>query len=996
MTLLVVSLFTVSALAQTVKVTGKVTDSKTGEGLPGVSVIVKGTQNGTATDINGAYSINAPKGASLEFSFVGYTTTTAKAEGATLNIRLVEASKTIDEVVVIGYGSVKKSDATGSVQAIGAKEFNKSAAINPEQLIQGKTPGVVITSSGGAPGGSSTVRIRGGSSISASNDPLYIIDGVAISGGSVSGASNPLNAINPNDIESMNILKDASATAIYGARASNGVIIITTKKGTSGMKVTYSGKMTVNTVAKYVDVYSASEFRKVVGDYFGNQFVDTYKPAAVALLGAGSTDWQKEIFRTALGSDHNVSISGSTLKNVLPYRVSVGYTNEDGILKTSNFERTTAALVLNPSFFDKTLNVTLNLKGVYNHNTFANTGAVGAAVSYDPTQPIYSSDVAYKPYGGYKTWLQADGLPNKLATANPVALLNQHSDKADVYRSIGNLTLDYKIPFVDGLKANLNLGYDYSKSNGRTVESPESAFNYNVISGKVSSGSNNPYNELRRAQLLDFYLNYSRTFDNDYVNQFDVMGGYSYQHFWKSGSSRVQDQQGVSEVRNFPYISENYIVSFFGRANVTLLKNFILTGTFRRDGSSRFTGDNKWGMFPSGALAWKVSDMDFMKNVDWVKEVKLRLGYGITGQQDITDNDYPTLGLYNYGKPGAYVQMGYNADGTPKFVQVLRPEKYNANLKWESTATANIGLDFSLLKSRLTGSVDVYQKKTSNLINTVPVSAGSNFSNEILANVGNLTNRGFELALTGKLISQSDLTWDLSTNLSYNKSNITKLLQNSDPAYQGVPSGPGVSGTGTTVLIQSVDYSRNTFFVYEQIFNKLGKPIEGAYVDQNGDGIINESDKIHFHQADPKYTMGISTSVTYKKWDFAASGRANIGNWVYNNVASGASYSGIYNTGYLSNKSTFLNDFGYNSSTTKTALSSYFVQPASFFKLDYVTLGYRFEKVFKKLNIRVSATAQNVLTITKYKGIDPEYNNGIDNNIYPRPRTYVMNLNVEF
>jgi iron complex outermembrane receptor protein len=382
--------------------------------------------------------------------------------------------------------------------------------------------------------------------------------------------------------------------------------------------------------------------------------------------------------------------------------------------------------------------------------------------------------------------------------------------------------------------------------------------------------------------------------------------------------------------------------------------------------------------------------------LNWIKEVKLRLGYGVTGQQDITDNDYPTLGLYNFGKSGAYVQMGYNADGTPKFVQVLRPEKYNANLKWESTTTSNIGLDFALFKSRLTGSIDFYQKKTSNLINTVPVPAGSNFSNEILANVGNLTNKGFEVALTGKIISQGDLTWDLSGNISYNESEITKLLQNSNPSYQGVPSGPGVAGTGTTALIQSVGYPRNSFFVYEQIFNSNGKPIEGAYVDQNGDGIINESDKIHAHQADPKYTLGLSTSVTYKNWDFAASGRANIGNWVYNNVASGASYSGIFNTGYLTNKSTFLDDFKFNQSTTNTSLSNYFVQPASFFKLDYVTLGYRFNKVFEKLNIKLSATAQNVFTITNYKGIDPEYNNGIDNNIYPRPRTYVVSLNIEF
>jgi TonB-linked outer membrane protein, SusC/RagA family len=997
MTLLVVSLFSVGAMAQVLKVTGKVTDAKTGEGLPGVSVIVKGTTTGTATDINGAYSINASKGATLVFSFVGYTPFTATVEGTTLNVKLAEASKTIEEVVVIGYGTVKKSDATGSVQAIGTKDFNKGASVSAEQLIQGKTPGVVITSDGGAPGSSSTVRIRGGSSISASNNPLYVIDGVAVDNSSIAGMSNPLNTINPNDIESINILKDASATAIYGARASNGVIIITTKKGTSSMKVTYSGKMVVNTVAEYAKVYSAEEFTNKVNSYYGDPTLSSYNPKAVALLGTSSTDWQKKIFHTALGSDHNISVGG-TLKDFFPYRVSLGYTNEDGTLKTSNFNRTTGAISLTPSFFNKTLNVSLNLKGVYNTNRFANTDAVGAAVGYDPTQPVYSSDAAFIPYGGYYTWLQTNGKPNKIATSNPVALLNQTADNSHVYRSVGNLMFDYKIPYIDGLKANLNLGYDYSKSNGSKVQPANAAFTYNEIGGQQSSGYINNYNELRRTQLLDFYLNYNKEFSNEYLNQIDITGGYSWQHFWKSGNSVSHDQQGVSPVISLPYITENYIVSFFGRANFTILKNFILTGTIRDDGSSRFTGSNKWGLFPSGALAWKVSGMDFMKDIKWLNDVKLRLGYGITGQQDITTNDYPTLGLYAYSKQGALIQMGYNTDGSPNFVTMLRPGGYNNNLKWESAATTNLGLDFGLFSNRITGSIDVYQKKTSNLINTVPIPAGSNFTNQILANVGDMTNKGFEVALSGKIITKQDFTWDVNANLSYNKSEITKLLQNNDPSYAGVPTGSISGGTGNNIQIQSIGYARNTFYVYQQIFDKNGKPIEGAYVDQNGDGVINQADLIHFHQSDPKYAIGLSTILTYKKWDFGAGGRANIGNWVYNNVASGASFQSIYSqSNYLSNQSSFLNDFNFNQVTEKSRLSSYFIQPASFFKLDYVSLGYKFSGIFKsKLNIRLSATAQNVFTITKYKGIDPEYSSGIDNNIYPRPRTYVVNLNLDF
>ena len=974
--------------AQNIRVSGTVKDAKTGEPLPGVNVIEKGTTNGIATDMDGKYALSVPKGSTLVFTFIGYQPQEVPATSATLNVSLEPITETIDEVVVIGYGTVKKSDATGSVQAISSKEFNKGAVVNPEQLIQGKTPGVVITSSGGAPGSGATVRIRGGSSISASNDPLYVIDGVAIDNNSIAGMSNPLNSINPNDIESISVLKDASATAIYGARASNGVIIITTKKGTSGLKVSYLGKAIINTVAKYTDVLSAEEFTATINTIFNDPTKPTYNKDVAPLLGKDNTDWQKKIFRTAWGTDQSLSVSSQLMDN-FPIRVSFGYTKENGTQKTSSFGRTTGSISLSPKFFDNTLSVLLNVKGVYTDNTFPNGGAVGSSVSFDPTKPVRSDAAAYKPYGGYFTWLTA-GQPNTIATRNPVALLEQTTDNSYVYRSIGNLQLDYKLPFVDGLRANLNIGYDYSKSNGKYFNPENAAFAFNT---QLGNGLIRNYSELRRTQLLDAYLNYNKAFENDIIQLVDVTAGYSWQRFWRSGKSHQETLAGKDK-RDNRYISENYLISFFGRANVTLFQYFLLTGTVRYDGSSRFSTDNRWGIFPSAALAWKISDMPFMQNMDNVNELKLRLGWGITGQQDIIGGDYPALGIYSYGINGAMVQFGYDAQGKPFFVDVLRPGPYNQNLKWEEARTANIGLDFGFFNNRLYGSIDIYQKKTNNLINFIPIPAGTNFSNQVWANVGNMKNNGIEFSVTGKAITKPDMTLDINFNMAYNKNKITKLLQNQDPNYQGVPTGGIGGGTGNTIQINSVGYPRNEFFVYEQVFDENGKPIEGVYVDQNKDGLINNLDLIHRQNADPDVTLGIGATLTYKDWDFTFAGRANIGNYVYNNIASQASYLGMFDqSNYLSNQPTYLLKQNFYN---RQLLSSYFVQPASFFKMDYIGLGYRFENIFKsKINARLSAIVQNVFTITKYDGIDPEYSNGIDNNIYPRPRTYVISLSLD-
>lgn len=988
MTLLVVSLFTVSALAQTVKVTGKVTDSKTGEGLPGVSVIVKGTQNGTATDINGAYSINAPKGASLEFSFVGYTTTTVRVEGVTLNIRLVEATKTIDEVVVIGYGKVKKNDVTGSVTAINADKMVKGAASSASDMLVGKVAGVSVITDGGAPGAGATIRVRGGSSMSASNDPLIVIDGVPVDNGGISGMANPLATVHPNDIETFTVLKDASATAIYGSRASNGVIIITTKKGQSGrVKVDYSGNFSISTKSNTVDVMSADKFRSFVVEKFGANSLQA------KALGAENTDWQDQIFRTAYSTDHNVSLSGAIPQ--MPYRVSVAYTNENGILKTSNMERVTGAVSLSPSFFNKMLNIQVNAKGVYNTNRFADKGAIGLATQFDPTQPIRMDNSKYG--NGFFMYLKKDGTPIDIGLTNPVSMLEQKHDESTVYRSIGNMQADYKFHFLPELRANLNMGYDVSKSKGDIIIDDNAPMTWTSGNFKTGFGENNHYSQLKRNTLLDFYFNYANTFG---IHNVDVMAGYSWQHFYNSTDNTYPYSAAMAEAKGKEvyklgddYKSESYLVSFFGRLNYTLLNKYLLTVTVRNDGSSRFNPDNRWGLFPSAALAWKINEESFLKDVSVLSDLKLRLGYGITGQQNLGNGDYPYMARYMYSKAGANYYFG-----DTKY-PLIAPLAFDENLKWEETTTYNVGVDYGFLKGRVSGTLDVYFRKTDNLLNTVTAPAGTNFSNQLLTNVGTLENKGVEFTVNANAINSKELNWTIGYNVSYNKNKITKMTRNDDPNYVGVIHG-GIDGaTGTNVMIHSVGKPFNSFYVFEQLYSKDGKAIEGAYVDQNGDNKIDDKDLIAFKKAAPDVYMGITSQLSYKNWDLAFAVRASIGNYVYNNVQSNReAYAGanMYDqTGFLKNR---LNSASSTNFENVQYRSSYYVQNGSFVRMDNITLGYNFTKLFNdKQRARIYATVQNPFIITKYSGLDPEISgSGLDNNIYPRPRVFLLGINLNF
>ena len=979
-------LFAVQSFAQGLTVKGVVKDV-TGESVIGANVIVKGTTNGTITDFDGNFQLQANQGDIIVISFIGYLPQELPA-AAEMNVILKEDSETLEEVVVIGYGAAKKNDLTGSVTAISADKMVKGVASSASDMLVGKAAGVSVVTDGGAPGAGATIRVRGGSSMSASNNPLIVIDGVPVDDGGINGMANPLSTVHPNDIETFTILKDASATAIYGSRASNGVIIITTKKGQSGrVKVGYNGTVSVNTVPKKVDVMSADEFRGFVTEKYGTSS-DQYKA-----LGSANTNWQDEILKTAVSTDHNVNVSGALPH--MPYRVSVAYTSENGILKTSSMDRLTGAINLNPKFFDDKLNIQLNVKGIYNKNRFADTGALGMATQFDPTQPVYMDGSKYG--NGYYMNVKADGTPNDIALTNPVSILDSKSDKSTVYRSIGNAQIDYRFHFLPDLRANLNLGYDVSKSDGDVIITDNSPMTWAQGNYKIGFGENSSYWQLKRNLLLDFYMNYNKTFGAHHI---DAMAGYSWQHFYNSTwtkypySAAKAQEYGKEFYKDMEdYKTESYLVSFFGRLNYTLLDRYMLTFTLREDGSSRFNKDNRWGLFPSVAFAWRMKEESFLKDINALSDLKLRLGYGITGQQNLQNGDYPYMARYMYSKAGANYFFGNNK------LTLIAPQAYDYNLKWEETTTYNVGIDFGVLNNVITGNLDLYYRKTKDLLNTVTAPAGTNFSNQLLTNVGTLENKGVEFTLTAHPITTKDWNWTLSYNISYHKNEITKMTFNDDPSYKGVLH-TGIDGaTGYTIMINSVNHPYNSFYVFEQMYDKAGNPIENAYVDQNGDNKIDEDDLIAYKSSAPDVFMGLTSQLSYKNWDLGFSLRGSFGNYAYNNVQSNReSWGGseMYDpSGFLKNRVTSAAKTDFQN---KQPRSSYYVQNASFVRMDNITLGYTFNKLFNDhQNARVYFTVQNPFVITKYDGLDPEISgSGVDNNIYPRPRVFMLGLNLNF
>lgn len=966
-----------------VKVTGTVTDDN-GEPLPGVSIIIKGTSKGTTTDANGNYSITVPENNVLVFQYVGFLQREVTVTGATpkINIKLQSDNKILEEVVVIGYGSKTKKDLTGSIAAVGEKDFLKGPITSPEQLLTGKVAGVQIVSSGGAPGAASEILIRGGNSISAGNSPLIVIDGVPMDTyrnpdgtSSLAGSPNPMNIIDPKDIESFSILKDASSAAIYGSRASNGVILITTKKGSSDkLKLNFTTSNGIQQVNKHVDVLTADQFR----DYVNANGT----PQQIAKLGTANTNWQDEIYKSAFVTDNSFNVSGGIKK--LPYRMSFGYLNQDGVVKTDKMKRFTTALSLNPKFFNNSLAVDMNARYSNSKTTFSDAGAIGSAIAFDPTQSIYSGDNSK--YGGYFQWLDNSGIWNNQATANPVAQLNQNSNNSTVNRVLGNIKLDYKMPFLPELKANLNMGYDYSKGEGVQIYTVDAA------PQSLNKLQNIPYSQEKTNKLFDFYLNYNKDLKSIESNV-DATAGYTYQDFYSNiGNYPAYNTDGTVVTREaspFPNKQQNTLISFFGRLNYTFKEKYLLQASMRADGSSKFSKDNRWGYFPTVSGAWKINLENFMKDSKTFSDLKLRAGWGITGQQDGIAN-YGYIPVYALSTPTAEYQFG------DTFYQMYRPVAYDANIKWEQTESVNIGLDFGVLNNRITGTLDFYNKNTSNLLNNIPISAGSNFSNMLTTNVGSLRNQGVELTVNTVPVKQKDLSWNLGFNVSYNKNDVTKLTNVTDPNYPGVAQGGITGGTGSNIQMISVGHKVRAFYVYQQAYTSDGKPIEGAYVDRNNDGILNEKDLYHYKSAIPAVNYGINTSLNYKKWTASMAFHGSAGNYMYNNVFSnrGVKTTILNPLEYLANGSPNVLQTNFNGTQL---LSDYYIQNATFFRMDNLNIGYNFGKIGKGIaNLNLTANVQNVFVITDYKGLDPEINNGIDNNFYPRPRTFTLGVAVDF
>lgn len=964
-------LMSVASLWAQRTISGTVTDASSGEPLIGANVLVVGTGEGTVTDLDGKYSLNVPAGYDrLQFSYTGYTSQEVVLGASSVVDVQLSPGETLEEVVVIGYGTTKKSDATGSVVAITSKDFIKGNIATAEQLVNGKVAGVQITTNGGAPGSGSTIRIRGGSSLNASNDPLIVIDGVPLDNGGISGAANPLAFINPNDIESFNILKDASATAIYGSRASNGVIIITTKKGARGDKlnVNFSTLFSAQTPIDFVDVLDAAQFRNLINE------IGT--PAQKAQLGNANTDWQKEIYRTAMVSDNNLSLTGS-MKGI-PFRASAGYLSQPGILKRDQLDRLTGSLGISPLLLDDKLKIDVNLKATNSKTFFANRGAIGNAVQFDPTKPIQGNE-----FDGYYEWIDAGtGRPNPtLFPLNPVALLETRDDEGNANRVIGNVQLDYRFHFLPELRANLNLGLDQSSSSGDIFVPATSAQGINR-GGQVAN-----YSQKKKNQLLEFYLNYAKELSS-IKSKVDVMAGYSWQDFISEGDFLDLSETRRDTFADTEYKTQNTLVSFFGRLNYTLMDRYLLTFTLRNDGSSRFSPDTRWGLFPSAAFAWRITEEGFMRNNGVFSDLKLRLGYGVTGQQDI-GSDYPYLARFTPGQPTAAYQFG-NA-----FVNTLRPEGYDERIKWEETVTYNAGLDFGFFGGRLNGSVDYYFKETKDLLAVINVPAGSNLTNRIFTNIGSIENRGVEIALNSVIFDNRKFSWNAGFNVTFNQNEITKLTAVDDPTFLGIETGGIAGGVGNNIQIHSVGYPRSSFFVYRQVYDGNGKPIEGLYTDENSDLQSNLDDRYRYKNPDPTVFLGFTSQFTFDRLSMSFVLRSNLGNYVYNNVNSERGVSRNLTLNNVLRNTT--PDYLFTRFGNNQYFSDYYIENASFLRMDNITLGYNVGNILNdKANLQLSAIVQNVFVITKYTGLDPEIPGGIDNNFYPRPRIYSFGLNLNF
>ena len=1010
------------ALAQKITVSGTVTDP-TGEPLIGASVLAQGTSAGVATDIDGNYRLDVDANGTIVVSYVGFDTQTISVDGrTTINVELKENSVVLQEVVAIGYGVVKKSDATGSVTMVKPDEIEAGLATSAQDLLVGAAPGVVVTTDGGNPTGGASIRIRGGASLSASNDPLIVLDGVPMSDRSYGGV-NPLTMISPDNIESMTVLKDASATAIYGSRASNGVIIITTKKGKSGKpQVNFSANMHVNTAARTWDVLSADEFRKVVTETLGTE-------SAIAQLGDANTDWQDEILNTTVSHDYNLSVGGSL--DWLPYRVSASYTNNNGILHTSRMDRTTVGVNLTPKFFNGMLSVNANVKGAYIKNRMADQGAVGTALSYNPTLPVYTqygmSSNGLTMFNGYTTITDNLGKPMDNSPNNPVAMLDEINNTAEVLRSNGNLQLDYALHFFPDVHLNLNLGYDVSKNETKSVMAQNSPQSWR---GNYYNGAGTVYDhyQLERNTLLEFYANYKKEF-KEFKSNVDAILGYSWQRDDYQGNSLTTfstpgfindwgtiyqngqynlgvDNESIlnigrsyNDAPTYYWKGQLNLISFYGRINYSFDDTYLLTFTLRDDGTSRFSKDNRWALFPALALGWKVLNMPFMDGAkNFMNDLKLRLGWGVTGQQAV-GGLYPYIPVYAQSSSSGVVNYPSPDGKQSDWVNPLYPKAYNPDLKWEETTTWNVGVDMGFLSNRITASLDWYLRDTKDLLAYVPVPAGMTTTNFMDRNIGELRNYGLEATITAKPVVTKEFTWNTSFNVAWNKNELTELTGSTaeNASYYLQAAGNPISENAGALQVHKVGHPAYSFYLLEQVYDQDGNPIPNQYVDQNGDGEINDNDLVVKHSRDPKVTMSWSNTFNWKNWDLGISLRANVGNYVFNSVLAGK--SNITNVDRYGLNNLVKADYYFNDASANSNLvrSDYFLENASFLRCDNITLGYTWNELLNNaLRLRLFGAVQNPFVITKYSGLDPEVFSGVDNNVYPRPVTFTLGLVATF
>lgn len=995
------------AFAQSMTVKGVVLDN-TGMAIIGANVLVKGTGNGTSTNIDGNFTIKANKGDIIAVSYIGYQPQEQPASEL-MKFVLHENEELLDEVVVIGYGTVKKTDLTGSITAIKAEDINRGAVTSPDQMLQGKVPGLLVTPAAGDPTGSATIRIRGAASLKAKNDPLIVIDGVPVTAEGGAGMANPLASVNPNDIDTYTVLKDASATAIYGSRASNGVIIITTKKGTGkNVQVSYNSSYSLKQNSSTLDVMTGDQYR----DYMRSTYAGTSRLETVeSLMGTANTNWQDLIYRTAFTTDQNLSVYGN-VKGKFPYRVSMGYTYDEATLKVGDNQRANLSISMTPKFFDDHLSVNINAKGIYNKANYPNSGAVGSAISFTPTQEPYfrnaDGSINKELFNGYWNW-NVGGQVSTNYGINPLSQLYDYTNRNDSWRSLGNVQLDYKIHGLEDLRLNLNLGYDVARTDG---------YKYAAL-GSVTSARNNmsgrdlyeEYANTNSNTLLELYANYNKQFG---IHHLDVMAGYSWQHNYV----KYDNISFYNANRDEVYLDspsdrrEYYLLSFFGRVNYSIDSKYLFTFSLRDDASSRFSKENRWGLFPSAAFAWNIVEEDFIKDHQTpLSNLKIRLGWGRTGQQDIgMDNCYAYQPRYVISTSPNMMIPGFPGlgDGVDGYAYTISPMAYNKNIKWETTETYNVGVDFGFLNGRISGSVDAYLRHTYDLLNDITTPLGSNFSNTVITNVGDMENKGVEVNLNFVPIETKDLHWDINLNGTWQDTKITKLSNVPTEDYLGVRVGSNLSGTSGYSSLYRVGYAPYTYHLFQQVYDSNGNPIENALVDRNGDGQITQDDRyVTGKSIMPYFYFGISTQIVYKNWDFGFNAHGSLGGYALNKVAkdNSSGYKDDYTKGYIDNLMPICQKTGWTESLTEFQhFSDMFLEDASFFRMDDINVGYTFDKIKNwKGKIRIGASVQNVFVITKYSGLDPELTvnssgelDGVDQNLIPRPRLYTLRLNINF